>query len=179
IPDPIVTYTSPANSGTLRFTPLPNANGVVTINVSVNDGGSSNNIVARSFKVTINPINDLPTLAPIADAITLEDTPITIPFDVFDIETPRDRLRIEGQSSNEEVVSGADITFGGTALARTVTIRPLPDQYGSATIIVNVTDSDGAVASTSFELTVLPVNDAPSVLGVGAPQPPEDTPITI
>src|SRR2546427_560191 len=50
-----VTYASPAGTGTLAFALLPNASGSATITVTVNDGGSSNNIISRSFTVTVNP----------------------------------------------------------------------------------------------------------------------------
>lgn len=39
IPNPTVTYTSPNTNGTLRFRPLPNANGVAIITVTVKDNG--------------------------------------------------------------------------------------------------------------------------------------------
>ena len=53
IPAPAVTYTSPNSTGSLRFTPVSFGFGSATITVSVNDGGSSNNIVARTFTVTV------------------------------------------------------------------------------------------------------------------------------
>jgi Fibronectin type III domain len=53
IPDPLVNYTSPNTTGTLTFTPMSGAVGTDTITVSVNDGGTSNNIVNTSFQVTL------------------------------------------------------------------------------------------------------------------------------
>jgi hypothetical protein len=57
IPNPTVTYKSPSSTGTLTFKPPVNATGTATITVTVNDGGASNNIVTRSFLVTVvNPV---------------------------------------------------------------------------------------------------------------------------
>jgi len=57
-----VSYSSPSSTGSLTFTPAPNAYGSATITVTVNDGGASNNLVTRSFVVTVNPVNQPPTL---------------------------------------------------------------------------------------------------------------------
>ena len=62
IPNPAVNYTSPNATGTLKFTPVANNSGTATITVTVNDGGTSNNIVTQSFTVTVNAVNQPPTL---------------------------------------------------------------------------------------------------------------------
>jgi CSLREA domain-containing protein len=64
IPNPSVSYTSPNTTGSISFTPLPDANGSVLITVSVkDDGGTANGGVdtfVRTFTVTVNPVNDPP-----------------------------------------------------------------------------------------------------------------------
>jgi hypothetical protein len=55
ISTPSVRYTSPNTYGTLTFTPVANAKGTATVTVTVNDGGKSNNIVTRTFTVTVLP----------------------------------------------------------------------------------------------------------------------------
>jgi hypothetical protein len=54
IPAPAVSYTSPNATGMLSFMPVTNGNGVATITVKVNDGGASNNLVTRTFTVTVS-----------------------------------------------------------------------------------------------------------------------------
>ncbi len=60
-----MTYASPNASGSLSFTPAPNANGDVTITLAVtDDGGTANggsNTVLRSFTVRIKAVNDAPS----------------------------------------------------------------------------------------------------------------------
>jgi hypothetical protein len=60
IPNPTVDYTSPNSTGTLSFTPVAHANGIVNITVTFNDGQPANNIFSRTFTVTVNPVNDPP-----------------------------------------------------------------------------------------------------------------------
>ncbi len=48
-----INYASPSTTGILRFQPAHNAVGTAVITVAVNDGGRSNNIIARTFKVTV------------------------------------------------------------------------------------------------------------------------------
>ena len=64
IPNPTVTYTSPNTTGSISFMPLPDANGSVTITVTVKDsGGTANGGVdtfVRTFMVTVIAINDPP-----------------------------------------------------------------------------------------------------------------------
>jgi hypothetical protein len=57
ISNPSVSYSSPLATGSLTLKPAANASGSTTITVTVNDGGASNNIVTRTFTVTVNPKN--------------------------------------------------------------------------------------------------------------------------
>lgn len=58
IPNPTVTYTSPNTTGSLSYTPVNGVAGTAIITVTVNDGATNNNIVTRTFTVTVN---NLPT----------------------------------------------------------------------------------------------------------------------
>jgi len=50
---PTISYSSPGSTGKMTFKPVLNTTGTTTITVAVNDGARSNNIVQRTFKVTI------------------------------------------------------------------------------------------------------------------------------
>ncbi|MBN8694904.1 MAG: VCBS repeat-containing protein [Bacteroidetes bacterium] len=54
IPHPTVTYTSPNATGSLSYTPVNGVSGTAIITVTVNDGASNNNIVTRTFTVTVD-----------------------------------------------------------------------------------------------------------------------------
>lgn len=64
IPNPSVTYTNPDTTGSISFTPLPDANGSVLITVTVKDNGGTANggidTFVRTFTVTVNAVDDAP-----------------------------------------------------------------------------------------------------------------------
>jgi hypothetical protein len=108
--------------------------------------------------------NNFPTISPITNRTIRENEALAdVPFTVGDTETPADELLVSGLSSNQELVANADITFGGSGINRTVTVTPAFFQSGTTTITITVTDGGGKVNVTSFLLTVLPVNTAPTL----------------
>src|SRR4029077_1506685 len=75
-------------------------------------------------------------------------------------------LTVSGSSSNQTLVPNTNIVFGGTGANRTVTLTPAANQFGTATITLAV--SDGVLStSTSLQLTVNSINDAPTITGIG------------
>jgi hypothetical protein len=178
IADPAVSYTSPNATGTLTFTLVPTASGTATITVTVNDGQSANNTLSRAFTVTINA---MPAISDVADQVTNEDTPTAaIPFTVSDAETPAADLTLTASSSNTNLVPAANIALGGAETNRTVTLTPAANQFGSATITVTVTDTNGNSASDNFVLSVNPVNDPPTLNPISNVTTNEDAgPVTV
>ena len=69
-----MSYTSPNTAGSLTFTPTANAFGTANITVTVNDGATSNNIITRTFTITVNAVNDAPTLDPLNGLTINEDS---------------------------------------------------------------------------------------------------------
>jgi hypothetical protein len=71
VPDANVIVTGTGSSiRTLQITPTANLSGTATITVNVNDGTLN---MTDSFVLTVNPVNDAPTLAPIGNLILSED----------------------------------------------------------------------------------------------------------
>ncbi|HEY9510439.1 MAG TPA: fibronectin type III domain-containing protein [Verrucomicrobiae bacterium] len=168
IPDPAVAYTSPNQTGTLSFTPVANAFGTATITVTVNDGGASNNVFTRTFSVTVNSVNDLPAISTIANqvlAVNSNSSPIS--FIVSDTETAAASLTVSATSSAPGLIPAGNIVFGGSGANRTVTLKPIADQTGTAIITISVSDGVATI-STTFQLSVL-----------GAPAAPENLTIQI
>jgi hypothetical protein len=74
-------------------------------------------------------------------------------FTVGDAETPPGSLDLSATSSNLAFVPNANIVFGGSGAARTVTVTPVAGQSGTVTI--TLTASDGSLTSnTSFNVSV-------------------------
>ncbi len=112
--------------------------------------------------------NTPPTITALGNQNINEDgaTP-ALAFTVGDAQTPAASLSVSATSSNPALVpnTGAALAPGGSGASRTLTVTPLANQSGTTTITVSV--SDGSLsASRSFELTVAPVNDAPTLSGV-------------
>jgi hypothetical protein len=158
IPHPSVSYTSPAASGSLSFTPVAGAAGTALITVTVQDnGGTANggvNSVTRTFTVTVvngapQPQND--------SAGTPEDTALTIPFATLlanDADPDGDPLTITAVGSATNGVAsivGSDVVF-----------TPAANFFGAASF--QYTASDGvATATATVGVTVSPVNDGPTI----------------
>jgi VCBS repeat-containing protein len=184
IPNPTVTYTSAGPTGSLSYTPVANANGTALITVTVTDnGGTDNSGVAtttRTFTVAVTAVNDAPTITDIADTSIAEDGATgALAFTIGDLETAVDSLTVTATSSNTTLIPNANLVFGGTGVARTLTATPAANQFGASTISVIV--SDGATTtSDTFLLTVTAVNDAPVLTTVSTlTGATEDTALTI
>ena len=129
------------------ITPDLNYNGNILVDVTVSDGEL---IDSGSFTLTVNPVNDAPVLSAIDNQTIDEDTSLIVELSASDIDG--DDLTFSATNGD------SDISVDGT----TLTITP-PDNYnGSEVVTVTVTDGEYS-DSTSFTLTVNPVNDAPEV----------------
>lgn len=139
---------------TLTATPAANQSGTATITVTVTDG---NGVTATdTFLLTVNAINDLPTISNIADQTTSINTATSaLPFTIGDVETAAGSLTVTATSSNTTLVANANLVLGGSGANRTLTATPAANQTGTATITVTVTDGNAATASDTFVLTVL------------------------
>lgn len=143
---------------TVILTPTANQSGAVAITLTVSDGAAT---ASTSFTLTVNPVNDAPTISSITNRTTNEDQPTSpIAFQVNDIDsTP---LTVTAATNNSTLLPVNRITLAGTGTNRTVQLNPAANQSG--VVMVTLTVSDGvATASTAFTLTVNPVNDAPTI----------------
>lgn len=176
LPNPIVSYTSPDDHGSISIKPIANRTGTATITVQVSDGQATNGVTTRSFVVNVLPVNDAPTIGAIADRSINEDAVTSaIAFRIGDIDSPLASLQVSASSSNTVLVPNNAIVIRGTTASRSMTIRPAAHRFGSATITLTITD--GVDSSTrNFVLTVNPVNDLPTLNLITNRIIPEDSP---
>jgi hypothetical protein len=162
IPNPSVTYTSPNATGSLSFTPVANQFGSATVTVTVNDGGTSNNVVTRTFTVAVGQVNQPPVISTLTNRVIAVNTATpAIPFTISDAETAASSLTLSVDSDNLAVVPLSSIVLGGSSTNRTVTVTPLYGQTGLANITVTVSDGTDS-SSSGFQLNVVPRPAAPS-----------------
>ncbi len=175
IPDPVVAYTSPNDTGSLSFTPVANASGTAVITVQVqDDGGTANGGVdttVRTFTVRVMPVNDAPSFLKGANVTAAEDAgPQAIIRWATGLKAgPPDE---SGQALNFLVTVDKPALFSGAPAinsAGTLTFTSAPNANGVAMVTVRLHDNGGTAnggVDTSppqtFTLTIQPSNDSPT-----------------
>ncbi|MDH4377253.1 MAG: choice-of-anchor D domain-containing protein, partial [Ramlibacter sp.] len=163
VPNGNIVFSGSGASRSVVVTPAANQFGSATITVTVSDGIAT---TSDTFVLTVNSVNDVPTISNLTDRTTNEDTSTgAIAFTVGDVETAAAALTVTRTSSNTTLVPTANIVLGGSGASRTVTVTPAAHQFGSATITVTVSDGS-ANAIDTFLLTVNAVNDAPTISNI-------------
>src|SRR5690606_25289016 len=146
-------------AGTLSFTVSPDESGVATVNVLLRDDGTANGGIDQStvqtFTITVNAVNDAPTMIPGHDVAILEDAGsqtinawatgisagVNESTQTVDIDVSNDNAAL---FSIQPAVS----TTG------TLTFTPAPDAFGTATVSVVLRD-DGGTAHGGVDESVV------------------------
>ncbi|HBN6181607.1 TPA: tandem-95 repeat protein, partial [Vibrio parahaemolyticus] len=149
--------------GKLVFTPAENFNGQAEITYTVTDGQLTNE---AKVTVTVNPVNDAPTIKVDAvesiteDAVSIDTVVATLT--VRDTDTPEDQLAVslENNSNGYFVLVGNEVklTQAGVDAVNNDELN-LKD----LTISASVSDGVNPTANDSDSLIVNRVNDAPTV----------------
>ncbi len=168
IPNPTVTYTSPNATGSIAYKPVSNAVGVATITVTVNDGATSNNVVSRTFQVTVNPVNQAPTLAALSSTTILEGAgPQTVNLSGISSGAANENqtLTVTSSSSNTGLIPNPTVTYTSPNATGSIGYTPVLGAFGTSTLTVSVNDGGASnnVVSRTMTVTVLPVNNQPTV----------------
>ncbi len=159
IPTPLVNYTSPNTTGTITFTPVPTANGSATVTVTVNDGGASNNIVSRTFTVTVNPVNQPPTLNSLANVNINENAgqqTVNLSGITSGATNEVQTLTVTTSSSNQGLIPAPTVTYTSPNTTGSIRFTPVANAFGSATITVTVNDGGASnnIVTRKFTVTV-------------------------
>jgi uncharacterized repeat protein (TIGR01451 family) len=150
-----------SSNRTLTVAPAPNLSGSASVTVTVTDADGLS--TTGSFELRVLPVNDPPVIGNIPPQFVSEDTPLTVAFTVSDPETNAASLLVAGSAANAVLVPEAGLVLGGADVQRTLTILPATNQFGSTVISIAATDPEGASSTNSFVLTVVPVNDPPTI----------------
>src|SRR6185295_10272336 len=124
VPTAGISFGGSGAARTVTVTPAPGQSGQATITLTVSDGVAG---TSTAFLLTVLPPNAAPTISPVADQTTPEDTPTgPLAFTVTDTETPAASLTVTAVSSNSALVPAANLALGGGGASRTLTVTPAP-----------------------------------------------------
>ncbi|WP_140112568.1 tandem-95 repeat protein, partial [Vibrio parahaemolyticus] len=149
--------------GKLVFTPAENFNGDAEIIYTVTDGQLADE---AKVTVTVNPVNDAPTIKVDAvesiteDAVSTDTVVATLT--VRDTDTPEDQLTVslENNSNGYFVLVGNEVKLTQTGVDA---VNNDELNLKNLTISASVSDGVNPTASDSDSLVVNRVNDAPTV----------------
>jgi Ca2+-binding RTX toxin-like protein len=153
-----------ADTNGLRFTPAANANGSVLLTMSADDG--SGNTDTDAMAITVNAVNDAPTLGNVTSSLTVAENTINAAAQLIDaditlsdIDNPASlnggnvrvsyvsggaatdtlSVRHQGNAAGQIGVSGTTVSFGGVAIG---TIQASPNNgVGTNALQINLNSS--------------------------------------
>jgi hypothetical protein len=169
IPDPVVSYVSPANAGSLTLVPAAHASGTAQITVTVNDGQATNQLTTQSFTVTVASVNDQPSLAILTDVVLAENAGVqTVALGGISPGPGEgsQTVTIIAQSSNPALIPHPHVTYSGSGATGSLEFEPVANASGSATITVTVDDGQASnnILTRTFQVSVAAINHAPVVI---------------
>lgn len=138
------------SENTLTITEVGTGTSIITVTSDDNNGG----LVSEEFNVTVNEVNNAPTVADQIDDQVFEEGFGSSNVDLSSIfnDADGDALTLSASSSDESVVS---VSISGTSLTITET------GTGSSTVTVTADDGNGGSVSDEFTVTVNAANTAP------------------
>ncbi|MCL7406453.1 VCBS domain-containing protein [Paradonghicola geojensis] len=171
--------------GGVTYTPDDDYNGADTLTLTLNDLGSTGDLggpqeVSETLAITVNPVNDAPTVEAIAVSAT-EDTPKTFTLTSSDVDEGNDAttdatvdrykivtLPANGSltTSDNQTISAGDIIT--VVQATDMTFTPAANFNGTTSFTFTALDAaDAESGEATVTITVAAVNDTPAISGAG------------
>ena len=147
VPNENIFFGASTTNHTIRIIPATNQFGTATITIIASDGTTS---ASRSFAVTVDPVNQPPTISDIPSQAILVSTTVSIPFSVGDAETPATNLVVSATLSDTSLLSIVSLDMEPNGVDRVLKIASTGCLGGTAQVTVTVADGDGGTASETF-----------------------------
>ncbi len=168
------------DSKTITYTPATDYFGPDSFTYTAKDAG--NETAVFTVTVTVNPVNDAPTITDTTDKTIGEDgTTGELTVRASDVDYPDSDLTVTVTRGNTALLPAVTVNNAGApgteVEERTFTLTPNANKNGSSLITVTVTDGDKSATDT-FTLNVTPENDNPAAAADSATTN-ENTPILI
>jgi len=141
----------------LLYAPSANFFGGDQFTFKASDGSSDSNIA--TINITVNPVNDAPTLSGIPELFIPEDSTIRVCVNAVDVD---------GDAIN--FIQPVNISGGGNMIRDSAPydfcyiFTPALNYDGESLWTLSVSDPSGATASTNVKITMTPVNDSPTAV---------------
>ena len=135
-----------------NLTTQENANGVVRITVTANDGELN---TTQSFDVNVTAVNDVPVLSTTLTDLVKEEDFTNHNFEVYSQDVDNDTITYSASSSD---ISVATVSMNDNEGA----ISSVLNASGTTTITLEISDGEHNI-TTSYELNVTAVDDAPTL----------------
>jgi hypothetical protein len=143
-------------TGNVSFLPTNEDVGIYDLMVEVDDGGTVNNRDHFNFTLEVVNTNDAPTITTADITTATEDTPYSVDYDADDIDPTNDKLgwTLDTEADFLFMESDSGILSG----------TPGNTDVGNYSVTVSVSDRKGGTDSSTFNLSVGDVNDAPFIV---------------
>ena len=171
--------------GSFDYTPVADFAGAVSFTYLASDAAEDSG--TATVTITVNAVNDSPTLSNVANQSVNEDQAISSLAYTLDEGGGSDEdsqgITVTATSSDQTLIPDANITVNysadgaGDASGGTLDITPAAHLSGTARITLTATD-DGTgnlTAQDTFTVTLSSVNDAPLISNIGNQVTSEDT----
>jgi VCBS repeat-containing protein len=146
--------------GTWDYRPAPNYNGAVQFNYTVTDGSL---IASSTASLALTPVNDAPVAVPVNLTAGTEDT-------VRAITAAQLLVGSSDPENNTRTVTALSVASGGGTVTSTGTgtwnYSPAANYNGAVVFNYTISDGNGGTASSTANLTLAAVNDAPTANSV-------------
>ena len=137
----------------LRHTPNANYNGADSFSYTISDGNGGT--VTATVNVTINSINDVPVAA--NETVTVnEDSTKLVDVLVNDTDADGDTLSITGFAQGSDGVVSQE--------ADSLRYRPNANYNGADSFSYTISDGNGGTVTATVNVTINPINDAPTAV---------------
>ncbi|MEN9361965.1 MAG: hypothetical protein RL095_3500, partial [Verrucomicrobiota bacterium] len=138
------------SGSSLTYTPAADANGPDSVVIEVSDGNGG--LSSQTISVSIAAVNDAPESTSAAFLAVTEDTPATLALAASDVDGDTLSFSIKTNGSKGSAsISGSTLTY-----------TPAADANGSDSVVIEVSDGHGGIATQSVSINIAAVNDAPS-----------------
>jgi len=143
VPNANIAFSGTGANRTVTLTPAANAFGSAQITLSVSDGDLN---ASQTFTLTVNSVNDAPTLSPISDVNVAQDAgQQTVGLSGIGTGAANETqtLTVTASSSNPSLIPTPTVTYSSPSSTGTLRFTPAAGQSGSAQLTVTVADNGG------------------------------------